>query len=151
MIANGNAITPDEVRTALQDTAEDLGPTRRDGTYRWGLVDAYAALQWTAAPDTTPPASVTDLNESEVGETWINWTWNNPTDADFSHVMVYLDGSIKENVSKPTNYYKATNLSPNTIYEIGTHTVDTSGNINETWVNDTAKTLLPDTTLQHHQ
>ncbi|NOQ32928.1 MAG: hypothetical protein GQ567_01820 [Methanosarcinales archaeon] len=96
-------------------------------------------------PDTTPPASVTDLNVSEVGETWINWTWANPTDTtDFSHVTVYLNGSFETNVS--TNYYNATGLNSDTIYEIGTYTVDTSGNINQTWVNDTAKTLAPDTT-----
>jgi len=96
-------------------------------------------------PDIAPPTSVTDLNESAVGETWITWTWTNPTDDDFSHVMVYLNGSFNENVT--TNYYNATGLEAGTEYEIGTHTVDTSGNINQTWVNDTAKTLTSDTTL----
>ncbi|HDD57611.1 MAG TPA: hypothetical protein ENF43_03745 [Thermoplasmatales archaeon] len=55
VIANGNAETPDEVRSVLQETAEDLGAEGRDDTYGWGLVDAYAALQWTSGPDTTPP------------------------------------------------------------------------------------------------
>jgi len=50
LLAKGNATTPDEVRAALQETAEDLGATGWDETYGWGLVDAYAALQWTAAP-----------------------------------------------------------------------------------------------------
>jgi len=46
LIANGNATTPDEVRAALQETAEDLGTPGRDDTYGWGLVNAYAALNW---------------------------------------------------------------------------------------------------------
>lgn len=145
VIASNPSLTNVEIRQRLQETAEDLGPAGKDDEFGYGLVDAENAT-YMPTPDTTPPASVTDLNESAVGETWINWTWTNPTDADFSHVMVHLDGVFKENVSKPTNYYKAINLSPNTTYEVGTHTVDTSGNINQTWVNDTAKTLTPDET-----
>ena len=100
---------------------------------------------WNVIPlDVAPPASVTDLKGSTVGETWINWRWTNPPDPDFSHVMVYLNGSFETNVS--TDYYNATELEAGTEYEISTHTVDTSGNINETWVNDTAKTLTPDIT-----
>jgi hypothetical protein len=55
LIARGNATTPDQIRTALQETAEDKGTTGRDDTYGYGLVDAYKALGWTAGPDTTPP------------------------------------------------------------------------------------------------
>ena len=47
LIANGNATTPDDIRAALQETAEDKGTAGRDDTYGWGIVDAYAALQWT--------------------------------------------------------------------------------------------------------
>jgi serine protease len=54
LIANGNAdadndgtTTPDEVRAVLQETAEDLGDPGWDETFGWGLVNAYAALQWT--------------------------------------------------------------------------------------------------------
>jgi serine protease len=50
LIANGNATTPDQIRTALQSTAEDLGATGKDDTYGYGLVDAYAALTWKPAP-----------------------------------------------------------------------------------------------------
>jgi serine protease len=57
LIANGNADTngdgttsPDEVRAALQDTAEDLGAPGWDSTYGWGLLDAYAALTYSAEP-----------------------------------------------------------------------------------------------------
>ena len=87
--------------------------------------------------DTTPPASISDL-QNTTGATWINWTWTNPSDNDFAYTMVYLDGVFKTNTSSP--YYNATNLTANTTYEIGTHTVDVNGNVNDTWVNQTART-----------
>ena len=90
--------------------------------------------------DTTPPASITNL-QNTTGQTWINWTWTNPADADFSYVMVYLDGTWQTNTSNP--FYNATGLDPDTYYEIGTHTVDKVGNVNMTWVNQTTKTQAP--------
>ncbi|RKY10833.1 MAG: peptidase S8 [Planctomycetota bacterium] len=37
---------PDTIRQALEDTAIDLGPSGWDAEYGWGLVDAYAALNY---------------------------------------------------------------------------------------------------------
>jgi 5-hydroxyisourate hydrolase-like protein (transthyretin family) len=71
----------------------------------------------------------------------INWTWTNPADDDFSHTTVYLDGVWETNTSDA--YYNATELSANTTHEIGTHTVDTTGNVNTAWVNQTAATSAP--------
>ena len=110
--------------------------------------DAYVGDGWyiddvevKEPPDVTPSASVTNLNESDVGTTWILWNWTNPLDADFNHTEAYINGAFKENVSAPEHSYYADGLLPNTTYEIGTRTVDNSGNVNTTWVNDTAKTL----------
>jgi len=89
------------------------------------------------ADSETALASITNL-QNVTGETWINWTWTNPDDEDFNHTMVYLDGVLKDNVSEP--FYNATGLTPETEYEIGTHTVDKAGIINMTWVNQTTKT-----------
>jgi len=57
LIANGNADTnadgttsPDEVRAALQETATDLGAPGWDQIYGWGLLDAAAALAYSAGP-----------------------------------------------------------------------------------------------------
>lgn len=77
LIANGNATTPDEVQQALQDTALDLGKRGRDTTYGYGLVDAYAALQWGDAP--TPPQenrapSANDQSLSTTVDTPLNIT-----------------------------------------------------------------------------
>jgi hypothetical protein len=41
---------PDAVREALQNTARDLGPAGWDQEYGWGLVDAYAALNYRHIP-----------------------------------------------------------------------------------------------------
>ncbi|MDY6966747.1 MAG: Ig-like domain-containing protein [Halobacteriota archaeon] len=113
--------------------------TNENGTYMqtwiWNV---------TSEPDTTPPSSITNLQNTK-GITWINWTWTNPINPDFSHVMIYLDGVWQENTSEQS--FNATGLSADTEYEIGTCTVDSSGNINQTWVNQTAKTsAIPDTT-----
>jgi len=41
---------PNDIREALQNTARDLGPAGWDEQYGWGLVDAYAALNYYHAP-----------------------------------------------------------------------------------------------------
>lgn len=60
VIAYGQATSPDEVRAALEETAEDLGAAGFDETYGWGLVDAAAALGWTSAPECTIDADCDD-------------------------------------------------------------------------------------------
>lgn len=87
--------------------------------------------------DDTPPSSITDLR-STVGDTWINWTWTNPKDADFNHTIIYLDGTIIADFAE--NHFNATGLQPATIHTISTHTADIKGKINQTWVNNTALT-----------
>ncbi|MBN1806248.1 MAG: S8 family serine peptidase, partial [Sedimentisphaerales bacterium] len=49
VIANGNAGSPAQVRQALVSTAKDKGAEGRDIEYGWGIVDAFAAVQWTAS------------------------------------------------------------------------------------------------------
>ncbi|HIH93146.1 TPA: PKD domain-containing protein [Methanosarcina acetivorans] len=83
------------------------------------------------------PSSITNL-QSTNGTTWINWTWTNPTDPDFNRTEIYLNNIFQTNTS--TEFFNATCLEPETEYTIGTHTVDTYGNVNETWVNLTATT-----------
>jgi hypothetical protein len=92
-----------------------------------------------ALPDLTAPGSITNL-QNTTQPTSITWTWDDPSDADFAKVMVYLDGVFKENVTKVFQNYTASSLSPSTPYTIGTRTVDDSDNVNTTWVNQTAVT-----------
>ena len=94
------------------------------------------------APDTTPPASITGLTNVTYEQTYINWTWTDPADADFLHVIVYVDEAFKQNVPKGVQHYNAIGFEPDTEHTIATRTEDTSGNINLTWVNHTAWTSL---------
>ena len=88
--------------------------------------------------DIKPPTSVTNLKESAVGSDWIRWTWANPTNEDFSHVLVYIDGRLVTTTSEM--YYKATGFMGGTTHTIGIKTVDTSENVNSTWINNTVTT-----------
>ena len=95
--------------------------------------------------ETALTTSITNLKETGVSTQWINWTWTNPASTDFSHVIVYIDGNFVVNTSE--DYYNLTGLSEGSTHTISTKTVFTSGGINNTWVNDSAQTLLPiDTT-----
>ncbi len=97
-------------------------------------------LPLTFIPDVEPPKSVIDLKNISYAPDYINWTWTDPMDSNFSYVMVYLDSSFQTNVSKWVQHYNATGLIPGTMHTIATRTVDLYGNINQLWVNHTAMT-----------
>ena len=44
MLSVDPSLTPDELEAILEDTARDRGPSGRDDSYGWGLVDAAAAV-----------------------------------------------------------------------------------------------------------
>ncbi len=94
----------------------------------------------TAGGDTVPPASVTNLVNTTYLQNSINWSWTDPPDADFDHVEIYLDTVFQANVTKGVMFYDATGLLPDTLYLIGTKTVDTSGNVNATTITDAQRT-----------
>ena len=92
----------------------------------------------TGKTDTTPPASVEELKNSAVGQTWITWTWTKPADTDFKNVAVYIDGKFVTDTSE--EFYNATGFTQGTTHTISTKTVDTSGNVNPAWINSSATT-----------
>jgi len=57
LISKGGAITPDEVREALQSTAKDKWTPGWDSEYGYGIVDAYAALDYIAVSNNPPIAN----------------------------------------------------------------------------------------------
>ena len=116
----------------IADTHHDLG----GGI---GAKDYYPFMNkngWVT--DAEPPASITNLTNTTYKQTHINWTWTNPSDADFNHIMVFIDGVWQTNTT--SKYYNATGFTPGTSHEIATHTVDVSGNVNMSWVNHTTTT-----------
>jgi hypothetical protein len=54
--------------------------------------------------------------------------------------MVFLDGVFTTNVTKGIQALEVTELNASTSYTISTHTVGTTGLVNQTWVNHTATT-----------
>ncbi len=106
-----------------------------------GQVSFKISEYFVLAPDSIPPATVTDLDEQYMGAHWIQWSWTNPSDLDFNHVEVWVNNTFYENISCPQDYYNVTGLLQDTVYEIQTRTADLYGNVNTTWVNDTARTL----------
>jgi len=89
--------------------------------------------------DTIPPESITMLMSNITrGSTWLNFTWFNPSNSDFDHTEIYLNGTFQTTTF--AEYFNATGLEPETNYSIGTRTVDIYGNVNRTWVNATATT-----------
>ncbi len=132
---NASNLTPGTehtISTRTQDTSGNMNLTWVNDTEE-------------TMPDTTPPASITNLTNTSYALNYINWTWNDPGDADFANLSVWLDGTFITSVTKGTQYYNATNLTPGTEHTISTRTQDIYGNMNLTWVNDTEETL-PDTT-----
>lgn len=93
--------------------------------------------------DVTSPASVTALNNITYSTNYINWTWIDPHDQDFTKVKIYINDVYKEDVLKGVKSYNATDLESWTSYTIGTRTVDSTGNTNATVVSHTAFTEPP--------
>lgn len=62
LISSGVATAPDDVRTALESTAKDLGDTGFDSQYGHGLIQADAALGWNPGEPPPPPPPCTDAD-----------------------------------------------------------------------------------------
>ncbi len=147
LIANGDANTPDEVRTTLQETAKDKGDTGRDDTYGWGIVDAYAALQWTAAPDITPPV-ISNVNATDITDLSVKITWDTDEPADSLVRYGTESGNYTDNVSDSayvtSHAIDLTELAPETTYYYVVNSTDKSGNLAESFeYNFTTKEALP--------
>jgi hypothetical protein len=123
-----------------------------DTQYRIGIrtvdVNKNIGLEWINVSTSTlpkykdqlPPDKIWYL-EAHASNTSINWTWENPADADYSYANVIVDGKFAGNVSKSKNYYLKKGLEPNTEHTISIRTVDRNKNMNMNSVVDLASTL----------
>lgn len=98
----------------------------------------YMPISMNFTIDLVPLGNVTHLKNISACN-YIEWTWKDPENRDFSKVMVYFDGIFKTNVSKGGQYYKAVNLTQNTKHKLSLRTVDSFGNFGK-WKNNTART-----------
>ncbi|WP_370572473.1 S8 family serine peptidase, partial [Methanomethylovorans sp.] len=136
--SSNNSMTATEVRNRLlSDAVQDIDTPGFDYVYGYGIADS-AKYFINLMGDLIPPRSITDLQETGIGPGWIRWTWTNPADPDLKHVMVYIDGSFIANTTE--EFYNLTGSAQQTAHTINIKTVDTSGNINDMWVNDSATT-----------
>ncbi len=73
-------------------------------------------------PSSNPPpvSTITNLSNITFATDFITWTWTDPTDSDFDHVMVYLDDTFQANIPKGSQHFSATGLLPGTSYTIST-------------------------------
>ena len=72
---------PDNVRQALQSTAEDHGAAGWDKEYGWGIVDAYAALA-SIGPPNNPPTASANGPYSGTEDTAITFSGSGSSDPD---------------------------------------------------------------------
>jgi subtilisin len=111
-----------DVRTQLQQTADDLGAAGRDPLYGYGLVNAAAAVGTSTLPpaDTIPPAAPTGLTAS-AGDGMVSLDWKDNTESDLAGYNVYRStssgGSYSEIATLVTaNHYEDTAVSNGTTY-----------------------------------
>ncbi|MBW2976522.1 tandem-95 repeat protein [Candidatus Woesearchaeota archaeon] len=94
--------------------------------------------------DTTPPSTISNLRATDVTNESITWEWDNPTEQDFNENIVYLNGNFDEAIifeGGITEFIYVFDLQPDTEYTITVHTKDINGNLNDTDVSDTQRTL----------
>jgi subtilisin len=111
-----------DVRTRLQQTADDLGAAGRDSLYGFGLVNAAAAAGTSSPPpaDKTPPAPPTGLTAS-AGDGMVGLDWDDNTESDLAGYNVYRStnsgGPYSEIATVITSSnYKDNNVTNGTTY-----------------------------------
>lgn len=99
LIAKGVATTPDEIRTALESTAKDLGSSGRDNTYGYGLIQVADALAWNGGSPVSPTPTPTGPTPTPTATAVASAT---PTPAnDWEARVVQLINSNRANQGLP--------------------------------------------------
>jgi len=79
-------------------------------------------------PTELPPSEISNI-ETTAGHESISYTFDLPTDSDFSHVNIYENGAVIGTTTDGT--YTMTGLEPETEYTLVFKSVDTNGNESE--------------------
>lgn len=103
---------------------------------RKGNESIGSSLTAVTGPDTTAPAEVSNLQVAHATENSILLAWDNPADADFRHVDVYMNEAFAQTVTG--DVYEAKELNPSTTYRFLIQTVDFHGNKSQgRWIDGT--------------
>lgn len=94
VIANG-VTGPDNVRAALETTAEDKGATGWDEIYGWGLVDAAAALTYVPGTSDNPPlVAITSPSDGDTVSGTVEITADATDDVGVVQVAFYYGSTL---------------------------------------------------------
>jgi hypothetical protein len=109
--------SPDAIRSALQETAIDLGTPGRDWLYGYGLVDAAAAVGGTTPVNQSPVVTITAPADGSTFDEGTSVTFTGTAnDAE--------DGTISSTISWSTQDGPlGTGESVTTVLGLGTHTI----------------------------
>ncbi len=109
LLAAANVATsPDEMREVLQSTAKDLGAAGYDTEYGFGLVDAAAALNYSATPNSPPVADAGDpyVGTEDVAVAFNGSASSDPENDPLTYSWDFGDGSAGSGVA-PSHVYTA--------------------------------------------
>jgi len=85
------------------------------------------------------PGKISNFNYT-AGINWVNMTWGGLTDPDITHVELYVNGSLAEDIPNNLEFYNLTGLEPATKYNISMRAVDLTG-LTGDWCNYTVETF----------
>ncbi len=126
-------LTPQQVKCILEKTADDMGTPGYDGTFGWGRVNAYHALQATIIKLISP-------SNNSTGSLMQTLTWNQLYGATSYRVQVakninFINPDFDQS-GITTTFFTADDLTPNTDYYWHVKADDDLCNIaawSETW------------------
>lgn len=123
LISNDVATSPADVKEVLELTAEDKGTPGWDPDYGWGIVDAYAALQWGSDPppdDTIAPAAPTNLS-AMPGDTIVSLDWDDNSEADLGGYNVYRSTSSGGSYTMIADFLTSSDYTDNNVINSTTY------------------------------
>jgi len=103
--------------------------------------DPFITIDYTEA-DITPPGSITDIINQSLSCNTVDFSWTNPTDADYGGLMIWQNNTALSNLPNSSTYVNWTGLPGDADITFSSKTVDLLGNINATFVNMTAHTAV---------
>lgn len=94
----------------------------------------------TTCPDTIPPDSITGLANQSLTCNTVDFSWTNPTTADYGELRVWRNNTALTNLTNTTTKVNWTGVPGGTAITFSSKTYDLTGNCNATFVNQTKNT-----------